>query len=84
MTRTSSFYIRPLVLWHARSCHILFILPVLCVFCESVIMVQLSAVLGLLATASLVACAPAAAPAPTAAPDLAKRLVPSTQSHFSV
>ena len=47
-------------------------------------MVQLSAVLGLLATASLVACAPAAAPAPTAAPDLAKRLVPSTQSHFSV
>ncbi|PMD65878.1 glycoside hydrolase family 28 protein [Hyaloscypha bicolor E] len=36
-------------------------------------MVQFSAVLGLLATASLVACAPAAAPAPTAAPDLAKR-----------
>jgi polygalacturonase len=36
-------------------------------------MVQLSALLGLLATASLVVCAPAAAPAPTAAPDLAKR-----------
>jgi galacturan 1,4-alpha-galacturonidase len=51
-------------------------------------MVQLSAVLGLLATASLVACAPAAAPvaapAPTVAPDLAKRLVPSTQFHSSV
>jgi hypothetical protein len=38
-------------------------------------MVQLSAMLSLLATASLVACAPAAAPAPTAAPNLAKRCV---------
>ncbi|PMD23778.1 glycoside hydrolase family 28 protein [Hyaloscypha hepaticicola] len=36
-------------------------------------MVQLSALIALLASASLVACAPAAAPEPTAAPDLAKR-----------
>lgn len=41
-------------------------------------MVQLSALIGLLASASLVACAPAAAPEPTAAPDLAKRLVSYT------
>jgi polygalacturonase len=41
-------------------------------------MVQLSALIALLASASLVACAPAAAPEPTAAPDLAKRLVSYT------
>jgi hypothetical protein len=41
-------------------------------------MVQLSALIGLLASASLVTCAPAAAPEPTAAPDLAKRLVSYT------
>jgi hypothetical protein len=45
-------------------------------------MVQLSALIGLLASASLVACAPAAAPEPTAAPDLAKRLVSYTSPHL--
>jgi hypothetical protein len=47
-------------------------------------MVQLSALIGLLASASMVACAPAAAPEPTAAPDLAKRLVSYTSPQSAV